>query len=70
MENKNKFSEESTLGEIINAPGAYEILKKHGVPCVTCPMMAYELNSLKLKDVSKMYGIELKGLLEDLGKMK
>jgi len=69
-ENKNKFSADSILGDIIKVPEAYEILKKYGVPCITCPMMAYELNSLKLGDISKMYGVDLKELLEELQKIK
>ncbi|CEG13013.1 conserved hypothetical protein [groundwater metagenome] len=64
------FTKESTYQEIIAKEKSYEILAKHGVPCVTCPMAKYEMGKLKLGDISEMYGIDLKALLDDLNKIK
>jgi len=63
------FTKESTYKDVIANEKAYEILAKHGVPCVTCPMARYEMGNLKLGDISQMYGIDLKALLDDLNKL-
>ena len=34
---------ESTLEEIIELKRSEDILKKHTVPCITCPMMKMEM---------------------------
>ncbi len=62
------FTKESTYQEVIADEKNYEILAKHGVPCVSCPMAKYEMGKLKLGDISEMYGIDLKALLDDLNK--
>lgn len=64
------FTKESTYQEVIAKERAHEILAKHGVPCVSCPMAKYEMGKLKLGDISEMYGIDLKALLDDLNKSK
>ncbi len=64
------FTGESTYQEVISKEKSYEILAKHGVPCVSCPMAKYEMAKLKLGDISEMYGIDLKALLDDLNKLK
>ena len=62
-----KFTEESTLGEILkNKTDAMQVLGKHGVPCVSCPMMALELNKLRLMDIGNMYGVNIEKLLQEL----
>ncbi len=45
---------------------AEEVLAKHGVPCVTCPMAKMEMDKLKIGEVCKMYGVDLEKLLKDL----
>lgn len=64
------FTKESTYKEVIAKENSYKILEKHGVPCVTCPMARYEMEKLKLGDITKMYGIDLKALLDDLNKIE
>lgn len=63
------FTKESTYKDVIAKEKAYEILAKHGVPCITCPMARYEMGKLKLGDITEMYGIDLKALLDDLNKI-
>ncbi|MDI6730706.1 MAG: hypothetical protein QMD06_04115 [Candidatus Altarchaeum sp.] len=63
------FTKESTYQEVIVKKESYEILAKHGVPCVFCPMAKYEMEKLNLEDISEMYGIDLKALLDDLNKI-
>ena len=68
---KNKvknITKETTLSEILKAPGKEEVLKSHGVPCVTCPYAKMEMDQLKLGEICKMYGIDLDKLLKDLNK--
>lgn len=63
---KNKITKETTLSEIMAKDSAKSILAKHKVPCLTCPMAQFEIQDLKIGDVCKMYGLDLKKLLEDL----
>lgn len=65
-----KITKDTTLSGILDISGAEEILAKHKVPCLTCPMAKFEMQQLKLGDVCKMYGISAEGLLKDLNKEK
>ncbi len=65
-----KFTKETILADILEIPGAKEILAKYKVPCLICPMAQFEIQDLKIGDVCKMYGIDLKKLLADLNKTK
>ncbi len=67
MKNK-KFTEKSTLAEILENPKNQKILEKFNVPCLTCPFAQLEMNSLKLKEIAGAYGIDLKSLLKELNK--
>jgi len=64
-----KITSETTLSEILKHSHTEEVLKKHKVPCMSCPFSSMEMESLKIGDVAKMYGIDLKGLLNDLNKV-
>ncbi len=57
------------LAEIMAKESAKIILAKHRVPCLTCPMAQFEIQELTIGDVCKMYGIDLKKLLDDLNKI-
>ncbi len=61
-----KVSPKNTLKEILKIKGAKEILLKYGVPCLSCPMAALEIESLKLEDVCKVYGIDLKKIIKEI----
>ena len=60
------ITKNTTLAEAIKKPGAEDIMKKHGVPCMTCPMAKFEMEQLQIGQVCKMYGIDLEKLLTDL----
>jgi hypothetical protein len=64
----SKITEETVLGVVLKKKDANEILSKHGVPCVSCPMAQMELNSLTLGNICSRYGLDLKNLLKDLNK--
>ncbi len=64
-----KMTEKTTLSEILKHPKAEEILAKYNLPCLSCPYAKYELESLKIGQVCKMYKIDLKGLLNELNKL-
>lgn len=66
---EDKFNENSILGEILKFPGAEKILEKHQLPCLHCPMAKYELHALKLGEVAKVYGIDLKKVLKELNEL-
>ena len=67
MKNK-KFTEKSTLAEILENPKNRKILEKFNVPCLTCPFAQMEMNSLTLEQITKLYQIDLEKLLEELNK--
>jgi hybrid cluster-associated redox disulfide protein len=63
-----KITKTTTLEKILEKSGAEEILAKHGVPCIGCPMAKFEISELKIGDVCKMYGINIEKLLKDLNR--
>jgi len=63
-----KITTKTTLSEILDKKGADEVLAKHGVPCVSCPMAKFEMDKLHIGDVCKMYGLSLEKILKDLNK--
>jgi len=61
-----KITKETTLEELMKTTGMEEILMKHGVPCVTCPMAQMEMQFLKLGDICEKYGIDVDKLMAEL----
>lgn len=67
-----KITENTTLAEILKIPEAEKILAKYNLPCLSCPFANLEMDAthppphLKIGEVCKMYGINLKKLLKDL----
>ena len=65
---KNKITEDTLVGEILESSGAEEILAHYHLPCLSCPIASFELEILKIGEVCKIYNIDLKSLLQDLNK--
>lgn len=65
-----KVNSKTTLAKILEIESAEEVLAKHHVPCVSCPMAGLEINILEIGKVCKMYELDLKGILKDLNKLK
>jgi len=63
-----EINKNTTLEKILEKFGAEEILAKHGIPCIGCPMAKFEMTELKIGEVCKTYGINVKKLLKDLNK--
>lgn len=63
-----KATEKTTLAKLPQDVKTQKILAKHGVPCISCPHVGYEQESLTLGFIAKAYGIDLKKLLKDLNK--
>ncbi len=63
-----EITKETTLEELMKTKGMEEVLTKHGVPCVTCPMAQMEMQFLKIGDVCEKYGIDIDKLLTELNK--
>ena len=61
-----KITENTTLAKIIGDEKSREVLVKYRFPCLTCPFAETEMENLKLGEICKMYGINLKSLLKDL----
>lgn len=65
MKNK-KITKNTTLREILKLTQGKEILKKYGLPCLNCPLLALEIENLKIGEVSELYGIDIEKLLQEL----
>lgn len=66
---QNKITKDTTLAEILKHHEAMKVLTRYDLPCLHCPMAAYEMGMLKIGEVAKMYGINIEGLLRDLIKV-
>ncbi len=65
-----KISSNTSLVDILELEGAEKILAKYNLPCLTCPFAKMEMDQLKIGQVCKMYGIDLKALLQELNEKK
>jgi hybrid cluster-associated redox disulfide protein len=65
---QNRISEDTTLAEALKYPEAMNVLTRYNLPCLHCPMAAYEMGMLKIGEVAKMYDIDVERLLRDLNK--
>ncbi|MCF7906597.1 disulfide oxidoreductase [Patescibacteria group bacterium] len=61
-----KFNKNTKLGEIIKSSKGNEVLHRNGVPCVTCPMAQFELETLEIGQICEMYGLDLEKILKEL----
>lgn len=61
-----KITENTTLKEILEIKGAKEVLEKHNLPCLFCPMASFEMENLTLGEICRLYGLNLKNLLKEL----
>ncbi len=66
-EKKKKFTKDTKLEEVMTQKYA-DILVKYKMPCIGCPMARMEAGQLTLGQISKNYGLDLEGLLEELNK--
>ena len=62
------ITENTTLSEILEKKGMEKILAKYNLPCLTCPLAKFEIESLKLGEVCKMYKIDVENLIKELNK--
>lgn len=68
MKEREKITEDTVVADVLKRPGASEILSRYNLPCMHCPMAAYEMGSLKMGYVARKYGIDLERLLSELNK--
>jgi len=61
-----KITQDTTLAEILGLPEAKKTLVKYNLPCLKCPFAKTEMETLKIGEVCRMYGIDIEELLEDL----
>lgn len=64
-----KYTENTKLSEVLNSPEVGKIIDKYKLPCLHCPMAAYEAGILTLGQVSKIYGINIYELLKELNEV-
>ena len=61
-----KITSKTTLAKILEQKGGEKILHKNGVPCLTCPYAAMEVNELQIGKVCKAYKLNLEKILAEL----
>jgi hybrid cluster-associated redox disulfide protein len=66
---KKKITKNTTLGELLEKPETAEILLKYNVPCLGCAMASQEKGFLKIGNIAKIYGINIKNLLKELNSL-
>jgi len=62
------ITKDTILADVLSCPGSEEILMKHKLPCLTCPLSAFEIKELKIGQVCEFYGIDAKRVIEELNK--
>ena len=65
-----EITKETKLSVILKNPESQEILVKYKLPCLGCAFAHMEMDKLKIGEVCEMYGLDLKGLLKELNKLK
>ncbi|MCK4522283.1 MAG: hypothetical protein KAU20_06945 [Nanoarchaeota archaeon] len=65
-----KVTKETKLADVLEIKGAEKVLLKYKLPCLHCPMAQMEMGVLKLGDICKNYGLDIKKLLDELNKLK
>lgn len=61
-----KYTKDTTLEEVLKNKKAKEVLEKHEVPCLGCPMAKFEASKLTLEEICKGYKLDLEEILEEL----
>lgn len=62
------FTKETFLKKILREDRTEKILAKYKVPCLSCPMLKFEVENLTIGQICEMYGIDLENLLNDLNR--
>lgn len=65
-----KITKQTVLADLLGDKKTEKILAKYNLPCLSCPFAQQEMESLKLGDVCKMYGIDAEKLLTELSYIK
>jgi len=60
---------DTTLAEILKFPQAEKILAKYNLPCLWCPFAKMEMETLKIGEICRMYGINIENLLKELNEV-
>ena len=65
-----KITKDSVLGEVMELKDVEKVLHENKVPCIHCPMAQMEMNTLKVGQICKMYGLDEKKLIKELNELK
>ena len=64
-----KITKNTIMAEILAMPQAGEVLAKYQVPCLTCPLVKFEMDKLTIGDVCQRYGLDCSKILAELNKL-
>jgi hypothetical protein len=65
-----KITAKTKLSKILEQKNGEKIMHENGVPCMTCPFAALEINELEIGKVCKSYKLDLKKILKELNNSK
>jgi hypothetical protein len=68
-EKSKKINENTVLGDAIALKGADKVMHDNKVPCMHCPMAKMEMDTLKIGQICKMYGLDEKKLIKELNEL-
>ena len=60
------INKDTSLGEVLQNRKAAEILSKHRLPCMGCPMANIEMDEITLAQICEAYGLDYEEIKEDL----
>lgn len=63
-----KITSKTTLKDIFSRQELVEVLEKYSLPCLSCPMRVYEMESLTIEEVCHLYSLNLEKILKELNK--
>jgi len=66
---KQKIDEETPLAEVLRIPGAAEVLLKNNFPCMACPLAFFEIGTMKIGDVIRIYNLDAKKIMAELNEL-
>ncbi len=61
-----KINKNTKLSDILKNPQAEKILKKHNLPCLSCPFAQMEIENLEIGSICENYQLDLNKILKDL----
>lgn len=64
-----KINKKTKIAEILKIKGAEEVLSKYSLPCLSCPMGKFEIESLEIGRVAEMYNLDIDNIIKEINRI-